>query len=208
MLKQISAENSGYRWDLNMRNEVGILCPSKKMHICLSRWTEYFVLRRKMPDTKARVSLTFSNDDKHPSKYLIRGCVLRTMSTLTTWIPSPKNWGFGLYRLSPPKKFRPFYYCGKCRDRIRLLAVGHVLLWLLIPRQFRPVPAHVMWRWQAIPANGDISDTTSNNVMQTVFEIWNTNTPASTGNYCERIINIHYRMCCRLMSQNITPEII
>jgi len=48
----------------------------------------------------------------------------RTFIDMTS-IPSPKNWGFGLYRLSPPKNFRPIYYCGKCR---RLLAMSHVSL--------------------------------------------------------------------------------
>jgi len=65
--------------------------------------------------------------------------------------------------------------------------------------QIMGIPANVAWCWYKW---------CSAMWCKLCFEICNTNTTASTSNYCERIINMHYRMCCGLMSQDITSEII
>jgi len=60
--------------------DVGIFHVRMSMHFCLSFWTQYFVLRHNIPDTKSKIVLTLASG-QILSKYLEKRSVLGQMTT-------------------------------------------------------------------------------------------------------------------------------
>jgi len=60
--------------------DVGIFCVRMSMHFCLSFWTQYFMLRHNIPDTKSKIVPTLASG-WILSKYLEKRSVLGQMMT-------------------------------------------------------------------------------------------------------------------------------